>query len=161
MAKKMFLNRERAIPSAQAPFVREEEPDTEIASSSIGNRPVSEKQLPFKILDEIAKYFQKFNATGRSLLIKFNSPGEEQEPTLYLKECITAITDYLVDKVPDRDLVGLRIRNTENVQDKVAGISLRRRDQLKPDVVWAVLGKVIQSNARFGLSDRLKCIWSM
>jgi len=37
----------------------------------------------------------------------------------------------------------------------VVGISLRRRDQLKPDVVWAVLGKVIQSNAKFGLSDRL------
>ena len=58
--------------------------------------------------------------------------------------------------MPDRDLVGLRIRNTENVQDKVVGISLRRRDQLKPNVVWAVLGKVIQSNARFGLSDRLE-----
>ena len=56
----------------------------------------------------------------------------------------------------DRDLVGLTIRNTENVQDKVFGISLRRRGQLKPDVVWGVLGKVIQSNARFGLADRLE-----
>jgi len=156
MAKKMFLNRERIISSAQVSSVRREEPDTEIASSSIWNNPVSEKQLPFKILDETSKSFPKFNATGRSLFIKFNSPGEEQEPTAYLKECITAITDYLVDEVPDRDLVGLRIRNTENVQDKVVGISLRRRDQLKPDVVWAVLGKVIQSNARFGLSDRLE-----
>jgi len=107
-------------------------------------------------LDETSKSFPKFNATWRSLLIKFNSPGEEQEPTAYLKECITAITDYLVDEVPDRDLVGLRIRNTENLQDKVVGISLRRRDQLKPDVVWAVLGTVIQSNDRFGLSDRLE-----
>jgi hypothetical protein len=61
-----------------------------------------------------------------------------------------------VDEVPDRDLVGLGIRNTENVQDKVVGISLRRCDQLKPDVVWAVFGKVIQSNAKFGLSDRLE-----
>ena len=26
----------------------------------------------------------------------------------------------------------------------------------KPELVWAVLGKVIQSNARFGLSDRLE-----
>jgi len=152
----MFLNRERAIPSAQVPSVRREEPDTEIASSSIWNSPVSEKQLPFKILDETSKSFPKFNATGRSLLIKFNSPDEEQEPTVYFKECITAINDYLADEVPDRDLVGLRIRNTENVQDKVDGISLRRRDQLKPDVVWAVLGKVIQSNARFGLRDRLE-----
>ena len=51
--------------------------------------------------------------------------------------------------------MGLRIGNTENVQDKVVGISFHRRDQLKSDVVWSVLGKVVQSNARFGLSNRL------
>ena len=50
--------------------------------------------------------------------------------------------------------MGLRIRNTDNVEDKVVGISLPRRDVLKTDVFWAVLGKVIQSNASFGLSDR-------
>jgi len=66
------------------------------------------------------------------------------------------LTNYLVDEVPGRDLVGLRIRNTENVENKVVGISLRRRDLLKPDVVWAVLGKVIQSDARFGQGDRLE-----
>ena len=43
----------------------------------------------------------------------------------------------------NRDLVGLRIRNTENVQDKVLGLSFLRRDQLKPDVVWGMLGKVV------------------
>ena len=53
-------------------------------------------------------------------------------------------------------MLGLIIRNTENVHDKVVGISLRHRDQLKPDVVCAVLGKVIQNNATFGLSDRLE-----
>ena len=57
-----------------------------------------------------------------------------------------------MDKVPGRDSVSLRIRNTENVQDKVVGISLQRRDQFKPDVVWSVLGKVIQSNYRFVLT---------
>ena len=45
---------------------------------------------------------------------------------------------------------------TENVQDKVVGFSLRLCDQLKPDVFWGLLGKVIQSNARFGLADRLE-----
>ena len=89
----MFLNRESVIPSAQVPSVRREEPDTEIASSPIWNSSVSEKQLPFMILDETSEPFPKFKATGRSLLIKFNSPGKEQEPTAYLKECITAITD--------------------------------------------------------------------
>jgi hypothetical protein len=47
-----------------------------------------------------------------------------------------------------RDLVGLRISNTENVADKVLGISIRRREQFKPDVAWHILWKVIQSNAR-------------
>jgi hypothetical protein len=114
------------------------------------------KQLPFTILDETIKSFPKFNTSGRSLLVKFNSTGEEQDPATYLKECITTLTNYLVDKVPDRNLVRLRNRNTENLQDKVVGISLRRRDQLKADVVWSVLGKVIESNARFALTDRLE-----
>jgi len=132
----MLLNRQRAIPVV---VNRDEE---EIAHSSSRNSLVSEttERLPFMILDETSKSFPKFNATGRRLLIKFKSAGEEQEPTVYLKECITALTNYLVDKVPGRDVVGLGIRNTQNVQDKVFGISLRRRDQFKPDVVWSVLG---------------------
>jgi len=35
-------------------------------------------------------------------------------------------------------------------------INLRHRDHLTTDVVWTVLGKVIQSIVRFGLSDRLE-----
>jgi hypothetical protein len=116
MAKKLFLNRERVIPTAQVPSVRREQPDPEVAFSS-RNGPVSmtTRQLPFTILDETSKSFPRFNTTGRSMLIKFKSPGEEHEPTAYLKGCITALANYLVDKVPDRNLVGLRIRNTENV----------------------------------------------
>jgi hypothetical protein len=72
------------------------------------------------------------------MLIKFRAPGVEQRRLSYLNECITALSNYLVDKVPDRDLVCLRIRNSENLQDKVVGISLRRRDQFKSDMVWNV-----------------------
>jgi hypothetical protein len=52
--------------------------------------------------------------------------------------------------------VGLSIRNTENLQDKAVGLSLRRRDQLRAGVILDVLGKVVQSTARFGLVDRLE-----
>jgi len=152
----LFLNKERVIPTAQVPSVSKEDPDSEVASSG-RNSPVSEitEHLPFIILEETRKSFPKFNATGRSLLIKFSPPGEEQEITVYLKECITSFTNYLVDDVPGRDFVGLRIRNTENVQDKVVGISFRHRDQLKRNLVWSVLGNMFQSNARFVLNDRL------
>ena len=90
------------------------------------------------------------------MLIKFRSPGEGQGPIIYFKECINALTNYVVDDVRDRDLVGLRFGNADNVEGKVVGISLRRHDQLKLDVVWGVLGKVVQSNATFGFTDRLE-----
>jgi len=75
-----------------------------------------------------------------------------------MKECITALKNYLLEEMPGRDLVVLRINNNENVQDKVVGIILRLRDQLKPDVVWDVLAKVIQSNVRLWLTDLSKYI---
>jgi len=67
MAKKMILNRARAIPTTEAPSVSRED----IAPSTSRNISASEttKQLPFRILDETFKSFPKFNKTGRSLLI--------------------------------------------------------------------------------------------
>jgi len=71
MAKKVFLSREGAVPSSQTPSLSREE-----ITSTSGNNQLSE-HLPFTILDETSRTFQKFNATGRSLLMKFNSPAEE------------------------------------------------------------------------------------
>lgn len=64
---------------------------------------------------------------------------EEQDHGTYLKECIRAVTNYVVVDVSGRDLLGSRIHNTENVEDKVVGISLSLRDKLKLDVVYGVL----------------------
>jgi hypothetical protein len=119
MAKKLILNRSRAMEAAL------HRADNVVPSSS-GTRAESETniELQYRILDETSKNFPTFNTTGRSLLIKFNSPSEEQEPITYLKECITELNEYLVREVPDRDLVGRSIRNTENLQDKAISISL-------------------------------------
>jgi hypothetical protein len=152
MTKKMFLRRQRTIPETEHPSVSSESGTVLLF---INNTVLDETvQLPFDILDESSKTFWKFNKTGRSLLIKFKSPTTDKKSVTYPKECIIALTNYLVDEAPGRDLVGLRIRNTENMEDRVMGISLRRRDQLKPNAVWSVLGKVIQSNARFELTDQ-------
>ena len=98
----MILNRARAIPTA---LNRDEE---KTAPSSSRNSLVSEttEQLPVMILDETSKSFPIFNTKGRSFLIKFKTPCKEEEPTLYIKECITALTNYIVDKVLGKDLVG-------------------------------------------------------
>jgi len=99
----MILNRAHAFPNAEAPSVSRDG----IPSSS-RNSLVSEttEQLPVMILDETSKSFPIFNTKGRSFLIKFKTPGKEEEPTLYIKECITALTNYIVDKVLGKDLVG-------------------------------------------------------
>jgi hypothetical protein len=52
-------------------------------------------------------------------------------------------------------MVGITISNNENVQDKAFGTCFRRRDQLTPDVIWSVFGKVAQSNAGFNDLDKL------
>ena len=41
------------------------------------------------------------------------------------------------------------------MKDKVVD-SYRRRGHLKPDRVWEIISKLFQSNARFGLTDRLE-----
>jgi hypothetical protein len=52
-------------------------------------------------------------------------------------------------------MVGVTIRNEVNEHDKPVGFSFRRKDQVSRDVIWNVLGRVAQSNARFGAMDRL------
>lgn len=52
-------------------------------------------------------------------------------------------------------MVGVTISNDVNVQDKVIGISFRRKGQLRGVVILSVFTKVAQSNARFNALDKL------
>jgi hypothetical protein len=52
-------------------------------------------------------------------------------------------------------MVGITISNEVNVGDKAIGFSFRRKDQITPDVIWSVFGKVAQSNARFNALNKL------
>jgi len=81
----MFLNKERAIPEG----VSTEQVEITFPSS-IRKIMVSERaeQLPFLVLDETFELLTKFNATGPSMLIKFNPPGEEQEHRHILKNAL-------------------------------------------------------------------------
>ena len=63
--------------------------------------------------------------------------------------------DYALRDVNDADMVGITIRNEVNLLDKPIGINFRRRDQLSDEVIWSVISKVAQSNARYNDLDRL------
>jgi hypothetical protein len=89
------------------------------------------------------------------MFTKCDSPGEEKR-TAYLWEYITAQTSFLVVEVPDRDLVDLRIHNIENVKDKAFAIICDPRTSINLVRCGTFWRKVIQSNAKFGLTDRLE-----
>jgi hypothetical protein len=68
---------------------------------------------------------------------------------------VSDLFEHALQNCDDSDMVGITISNEENVHDKAIGISFRRRDQLTPDVIWSVFGKVAQSNVRFNALDKL------
>ena len=88
------------MPTTQVPSTSRNHWESVTSSSSRGILGSGTSvQLPFTILDETLKAFPKFKAAGRSFLIKFNSPGEEQEPTAYIRGRIISWTNYLVSDV--------------------------------------------------------------
>jgi len=68
---------------------------------------------------------------------------------------VTELFEYALRDCQDSDMVGLKIRNEVNVQDKPIGFSFRRKDQIFENVIWPVFEKDVQSNARFNALDRL------
>jgi hypothetical protein len=65
------------------------------------------------------------------------------------------LLDYALRGNEDGDMVGVVIRNTQRENDKLIGLSFRRKAQISSDVLWSVFEKVAQSNARFDATDTL------
>jgi hypothetical protein len=71
-------------------------------------------------------------------------------------DTMNEIVEYATYDCSDSDMVVLTIRNEdENVADKPVGIRFRRKDQLSAEAIWALFEKVVQSNARFEILDKL------
>ena len=68
---------------------------------------------------------------------------------------VSDLFEYALQICDDSDMVGITISNEVNVGDKAIGLSFRRKDQITPDVIWSVFGKVAQSNARFNALNKL------
>jgi len=83
------------------------------------------------------------------------SEGEVSNPASHFLASVSDLFEYALQNCDDSDMVGITISNEVNLTDKAIGISFRRKDQITPDVIWLVLGKVVQSNARFNALDKL------
>ena len=105
----------------------------------------------FKIISEVQKSYPRFKSEGKRVVIQLT---DTTTPQLFI-ENLDRIFDYLLIEAEPHDMVGISINNESNVNDKAIGISFRRKDQLSSEVIWKVLEKVAQSNARFEAFDKL------
>jgi hypothetical protein len=107
----------------------------------------------FNIEEEITRQYTRFNAVGTQLTARL-SPWVDSNPMSLFLASVSDLFEHALQKCDDSDMVGITTSNEENVQDKAMGISFRRRDQISPDVIWSVFGKVAKSNARFNALDK-------
>ena len=111
----------------------------------------------FTIDQELTRQYRLFNAEGTQLTVRLlpQFEGEDSNPMSHFVASVAELFEYALRDCEDSDIVGVRISNEVNVQDKGRGISFRRSDHITGDVTWSVFEKVAQSNARFNAVDKL------
>jgi len=111
----------------------------------------------FTIDQELTRQYRHFNADGTQLTVSLLPPleGEDSNPMSHFLAIVTDLFEYALRDCEDYGMVGVTISNEVNVQDKAIGISFKRNDQIKGDVIWSVSEKVTQSNARINASHKL------
>jgi hypothetical protein len=117
-----------------------------------------EEDLPrFTIDGEITRQYRRFNAVGTQLTVRLQLPheGEDSNPMSHFLTSVSDLFEHALQNCDNSDMVAITISNEENVQDKAIRISFRSRDQITPNVIWSVFGKIAQSNARFNALDKL------
>jgi hypothetical protein len=108
----------------------------------------------FTIDGEINRQYRRFNTVGTQLTIRLLPPSDDTDPVTHFLASVNELFEYALRDCSDPDMVGITIRNEVN-EDKPIWFSFRRKDQVSREVIWNVLGRVAQSNARFGAMDRL------
>ena len=112
----------------------------------------------FTVEEEQTRLYRRFNVQGTQLTVRLLPPPEGQEdpnPMSHFLDNVTELFEYALRDLEDSDMVGITISNEVEVTDRAIGISFRRKDQIKGDVIWSVFEKVAQSNARFNALDKL------
>ena len=109
----------------------------------------------FTVDDEITRQYRRFNAVGTQLTVRLLPPSDDGNPVTHFLNSVFDLLQYPLRDCEDSDMVGITIRNEVNVQDKVIGLSFRRKDQISADVILSVWEKVTQSNSRFNALDTL------
>jgi len=111
----------------------------------------------FTIEEKQTRLHRRFNARGTQLTVRLLPPPEGQKDPnsmSHFLDSVTELFEYALRGIEDSDMIGITISNKVNVKDRAIGISFRRKDQIKGDVIWSVF-EVAQSIARFNALDTL------
>jgi hypothetical protein len=94
----------------------------------------------FTIEEEVKRQYRRFNAEGSELTVRLLPPtdGDYTNPVSHFQASVTEPIEYALRDCQDADMVGLTIRNEDNVEDKPIGFSFRRKYQISEEVVWSV-----------------------
>jgi hypothetical protein len=104
---------------------------------------------------EITRRYRRFNAEGRELTVRLTAPPPATSAARHFAESVDEVFDYSLRDLQPDDMVGISIHNANNQQERLVGISFRRRDLISREVLWSVFEKVTQSNARYQAYDTL------
>ena len=102
----------------------------------------------FTIEEEQTREYRRFNAQGTQITVRLLPPPEGEEnlkPMSHFLVSVTELFEYTLRDLEDNEIIGITISNEVNVKDRPIGISFRRKDQIKGDVIWSVFEKVAQS----------------
>ena len=98
----------------------------------------------FEIMDTNTRQYRQYNAVERHLTVRLISPADNSDPVAHFLASVNDLIEHALRDVDDRDMVGITIQNQVNQNDKLIGISFRRKDQLSGDVIWSVFEIVSQ-----------------
>jgi len=103
---------------------------------------------------------------GTQLVVRLLTPSNARDPVSRFLPCVNDLFRDALQNLSDSDMVGITIQNRVNQNDKPIVISFRRKVQLAGEVIWSLVEKVSQSNARFNALDKLimayillRCLW--
>lgn len=124
-------------------------PDSEL--SGRGERPAA-----FTIISENVRRVKKFDSVASLLTLQFRDVLPDENIHEYLRDIFGALLDHFArDGIHAWDRVGLTIRS-DRPEQRPIGISIRRWDQLTPDVILQTIEAVMQSNEEFFINGRLQ-----
>ena len=81
----------------------------------------------FTIEEEVSRRYRRFNAEGAELKVRLLPPpdGDDTNPTTHFQASVTELFEYALRDCQDSHMVGLTIRNEDNVQDKPIGFKFQ------------------------------------